>query len=306
MKLESRDLDTLHNLAIEAARIAGNLIQSKVGEHRETNTKEGGNTLASQVVTEVDLESEHLILETLRPATERYDLGVLTEEQEDDSSRLAKDYFWCIDPIDGTLPFIEARPGYSVVIALVARNGTPVIGVILDPASGTLFHASTGSGAMKNGVLLPPSAALPDRPLSWMMDRSMKSIENYEGLVNEMETFAARSGCSGLKIIDHAGAALNASWISESDPAVYFKFPKKEKGGGSLWDFAASACLIREWDTSPTGNSPSDIFGHPLRLNPKGSTFMNERGVLYASTPELAQAVMELHFRFTGTDSPGE
>jgi fructose-1,6-bisphosphatase/inositol monophosphatase family enzyme len=300
MELHSRDLDTLHNLAIEAARTAGNLIQSKVGEHRETNTKEGGNTLASQVVTEVDLESEHLILETLRPATERYDLGVLTEEQEDDSSRLTKDYFWCIDPIDGTLPFIESRPGYSVVIALVARDGTPVIGVILDPASDTLFHASTGSGAMKSGVLLPPAAALPDRPLSWMMDRSMKSIENYRGLVEEMEIFAARSGYPGLEIIDHAGAALNASWVTESHPAVYFKFPKKENGGGSLWDFAASACLIREWETSQTGHSPSDIFGNPLRLNPEGSTFMNEGGVLYASSPELAQAVTELYFRFSG------
>ena len=51
---------------------------------------------------------------------------VLTEETEDDGGRLRADYFWCVDPLDGTLPFIEGRPGSAVSIALIARDGTPV------------------------------------------------------------------------------------------------------------------------------------------------------------------------------------
>ena len=58
--------------------------------------------------------------------TERYDLALLTEELEDDGSRHVKDYFWCIDPIDGTLPFTQKKPGYGVSIALVARDGASV------------------------------------------------------------------------------------------------------------------------------------------------------------------------------------
>ena len=55
--------------------------------------------------------------------TQKYDFGILTEETPDNGSRLVKDYFWCVDPLDGTLPFTEGTPGYSVSIALVSKSG---------------------------------------------------------------------------------------------------------------------------------------------------------------------------------------
>lgn len=36
----------------------------------------------------------------------------------------------------------------------------------------------------------------------------------------------------GLKIIQQGGAAMNACWVLEQEPACYFKFPKPEAGGG--------------------------------------------------------------------------
>ena len=52
--------------------------------------------------------------------------------------RLELNYFWCIDPLDGTLPFIEGKVGYAVSIGLVSRDGTPLIGVVCDPYHQTL------------------------------------------------------------------------------------------------------------------------------------------------------------------------
>lgn len=288
MNLSCDDLNKLHEQALTIASRAGAYIQSRVGEHRETNFKAGGNTLASQVVTEVDLESQRLILDGLRESMDEYRLGLLTEESEDDSSRFERENFWCIDPLDGTLSFVEGKPGYSVSIALVSRSGEPLIGVIHDPVNDTTFHAFQGGGCHKNDKAIPGPGPSDGRPLTWVMDRSMKC--HLPSLVESIERVALETGHAGLTLVDHAGAALNGAWITQYAPAIYFKFPKAVPGGGSLWDFSASACLMKEW-----GRTAKDIFGHPLALNRPGSTFMNQCGILYASHNALEQGVRRVY-----------
>jgi 3'-phosphoadenosine 5'-phosphosulfate (PAPS) 3'-phosphatase len=71
---------------------------------------------------------------------------------------------------------------------------------------------------------------------------------------------------------------MNGITTIEMAPALYFKFPKKADGGGSLWDFAASSVIQSE-----AGGLNSDYFRKPLDLNRKNSTFMNHCGVIYVS-----------------------
>jgi 3'-phosphoadenosine 5'-phosphosulfate (PAPS) 3'-phosphatase len=85
------------------------------------------------------------------------------------------------------------------------------------------------------------------------------------------------------------GAVMNACEVLRHPRACYFKFPKSEAGGGALWDFAATACLFAE-----AGAIATDIEGHPLDLNRSGSTWMNERGVLFATDLELAEHITAL------------
>ncbi len=290
MKLTPQNLETLHDLAVTTATQAGVHIQSRVGNHSGAQTKDGGDTLASQVVTEVDHESQDLILENLANSIWEFNLGLLTEESEDNSSRHEKEAFWCIDPIDGTLPFTEGVPGYSVSIALVSREGKPLIGVIHDPVIQTTYHAFLGGEAMRDGNIISPGDEYSASHLTWTQDRSMKkSIDNARAR-EFLEELAYREGFDGLKILDHAGSVLNACWVTQNKPAVYFKFPKSTQGGGSVWDFAATACLFNEW-----GQPPTDIHGETLNLNPEGSTFMNEKAVVYASSPELRKAIHEFY-----------
>jgi len=120
--LENSDLTILTNIAIQAAQKAGERISEQAGKQIAVQYKTGGTSLASQVVTEIDGLSQEIILQTLKPLTDTYDLGLLTEEQADDKSRCEKEFFWCIDPLDGTLPFIEQKHGYAVSIALISKK----------------------------------------------------------------------------------------------------------------------------------------------------------------------------------------
>jgi 3'(2'), 5'-bisphosphate nucleotidase/myo-inositol-1(or 4)-monophosphatase len=294
MKLSSTNLFLLSQCAISAAYQAGQIISSFSDQSVTVTKKQGGDTLASQVVTEVDHLSQEIILQTLLPTCEMFDLALLSEEIPDNLERLEKDYFWCIDPLDGTLPFIQSTPGYSVSIALVAHDGTPVIGVIYDPVEQTLYHAVKGCGAFRNGkpLTLKLASTTSEQALTWVADQSFEQHPLFSTVMTELENIAKQIGYTGLTTVLQGGAAMNACWVLEKQPACYFKLPKPEPGGGSLWDFAATACIFQE-----AGALVSDINGKTLELNRHDSTFMNHQGALYSSHTVLAERIIELSNR---------
>ena len=128
--------------AVQAALKAGELGRSYRDREVEVLHKEE-DTYASQVVTEVDRKAQDAILQVLGPSCEEF--GLASSEENRDGSRFEKQCFWCIDPMDGTLPFIRKEPGYSVSIGLVA-DGSPQIGVVYDPVHEVLWQAAKGQG----------------------------------------------------------------------------------------------------------------------------------------------------------------
>ncbi|MBS3953910.1 MAG: inositol monophosphatase [Methylomicrobium sp.] len=294
MKLSFNDLFLLSQCAISAAYQAGRLIAEKSYHPITVNTKQGGESLASQVVTEVDHLSQDIILQILLPTCERFDLALLSEERPDNRQRLEKDYFWCIDPLDGTLPFIESIPGYAVSIALVSRDGEAHLGVIYDPVEQTLYHAIKGHGAFCNSKPLKLNAIDPalDQKLTFITDRSFADFPLFDTVRNELDVIAGDLSHAGSVLLLQGGAAMNACQVLEESAACYFKFPKPQPGGGSVWDYAATACLFRE-----AGAVACDIEGNPLPLNGPDSTYMNHCGVIYASHSELAERIINLYAR---------
>lgn len=276
MKLTPEQRGELAEVAIAAATAAGQLIASS--RPRTVEHKPGMDSLASEVVTEIDRQSEDIIIAHLEPTLDRFDLGVLTEERTDDGGRFTHDHFWCIDPLDGTLPFVEGRPGYSVSIALVAHDGTPLIGVIYDPVTATCVHAIAGAGAFRNGEPWTPASHVRGDELTVFADRSFAAHDRVAAA-------AQRLGLAGVGLHVGAGAAMNALGVLDHPPACYMKLPKPA-GGGSLWDFAATACVFDE-----IGAVATDITGRPLDLNRADSTFMHHRGVLFATDADIAAAL---------------
>ena len=254
--------------------------------------KESGSTLASQVVTEVDRKSQDAILQVLLPTCDELDIALLAEEDEDDRGRLESAYFWCIDPLDGTLPFINGQPGYSVSIGLVAKDGTPLIGVVYDPVHDVLYQATKGQGLRHNNERWLPTQD--SQALTFTYDRSFAEDPNFNQVKDELEAYAHSLGLNEFNPIHYGGAVLNACHVLENGPGCHFKFPKSQDGGGSLWDYAATACLYEEG-----GAVVSDVFGNSLELNRPDSTYMNHRGALYATNKELAKRVREIIAKYS-------
>ncbi|MEL6253231.1 MAG: inositol monophosphatase family protein [Bacteroidota bacterium] len=270
------DLKKLCDIAIEAALAAGKVIQQYMNEEVEVEKKEGGSNYASQVVTIADKESEKIILDHLLPTCEEFDIAMLSEETEDDGGRFKKDFFWCIDPMDGTLAFIHKRPGFSVSIALVAKDGTPQIGLVFDPSRETLYHAINAQGVFRNRK--PWEIKNTNEHLTYVTDKKLKDTprsKEIEGLLSEK---AQKLGLKEVKEISGAGAVLSAMRVLENGPACMLKFPKPEKGGGSIWDYAATACIYQE-----LGLPATNFEGGRLELNRKEDSFMNHQGVFYSN-----------------------
>ncbi len=300
MKLTQLQLVELTRLAEKAAKRAGSMIESIIEndprlQQVSISKKQSGSSPASQVVTEVDLKSEKIILDILQPSLQQYELALLSEETIDDSSRFVRDYFWCIDPLDGTLAFTESRPGFSISIALVSKKGEPLIGVIYDPSTHTLISSTQGAGVCKNGsafVLTKSnqenSDQLNSHKLTIFTEPSLLEHPSFTSIRSALSQTDISLPWNEIELKQGGGAVINACRVLENHPAVYFKLPKASEGGGSSWDFAATSAIFNE-----LGLVVTDVFGKPLQLNKRGNTFMNHCGVVYASDHILAEALQK-------------
>src|SRR5512135_2883144 len=120
-------------LAAAAALEAGRAAMSRFGSDLVVTHK-----APDQPLTEADLEANRILHERLVGA--RPDYGWLSEETADDPERLERERVWIVDPIDGTRSFIAGRPEFSISVGVVER-GRPMVGVVLNPATGELYAA---------------------------------------------------------------------------------------------------------------------------------------------------------------------
>lgn len=95
-------------------------------------------------LTLADQKANDLIVKVL----EETNLPILSEEGRDIpySERKDWEYFWLVDPLDGTKEFIKKNGEFTVNIALIHKN-LPVLGVIHAPVLHETFWASKGNGA---------------------------------------------------------------------------------------------------------------------------------------------------------------
>ena len=138
-------LDTINFEEVnQIARAAGAAILEVYGTEFSVDSKEDDSPL-----TEADRRSNAVILEglaRLNPA-----IPIISEETRTLPYEERKDwnYFWLVDPLDGTKEFIKRNGEFTVNIALV-RGQTPVLGVVYQPVGDHLYWAAEGRGAWKS------------------------------------------------------------------------------------------------------------------------------------------------------------
>src|SRR3989344_79566 len=129
-------------VAKEAAIESGKITLSLQGKRHTFIGKEK----LGDFTTEADITSEKKILSILQ--TKFPDHNFISEEigKIDNGS----DYWWIIDPLDGTIPYTSGLRTFGVSIGLL-KDKKPILGVVNLPAMESLFWAEEGKGAFLNG-----------------------------------------------------------------------------------------------------------------------------------------------------------
>ncbi len=129
-------------LAIKASLLAGNEILKVYNtDDFEIKIKSDNSPL-----TLADQKAHKVIVDILKETN----IPVLSEEGKNIAfeERSKWDYYWLVDPLDGTKEFIKRNGEFTVNIALI-HNQTPVAGVIYVPVTRDLYFSENELGAFK-------------------------------------------------------------------------------------------------------------------------------------------------------------
>jgi len=135
------DLERVKRVGIAAAYKGADLLCSRFGRTGRISKKG-----VIDLVTEADIESEKIIIKTIRSAFP--DHGILAEESGQNAGK--PDRYWIIDPLDGTTNFAHRLGLFCIAIAFVCDDEI-ACGIVLSPLTGELFTAVAGQGAQLNG-----------------------------------------------------------------------------------------------------------------------------------------------------------
>jgi 3'(2'), 5'-bisphosphate nucleotidase len=226
MRLDDHDTDAIALRLAEIALEAGQVLRRLETALIEKHIKDDGSP-----TTAADLAAEELIIRRIRQAWD----GVPVIAEETSSTVKADDYFFLVDPLDGTGDFIHGTGEYSVNIALI-RNGRPIAAVVAAPAMGHVWIA--GRTALSGPI--PENL---DGEVAWQDVRSRPAPErDLVALVSRRHGDHATEAClSTLSIGTRrmASSALKFCLIASGQADVYVRC-----GPTMEWDTAAGDHIL--------------------------------------------------------------
>ena len=250
------------NIAIRAARRAGNLISSAVDQvDRLDVTEKATNDFVSQV----DRQAEESIISVIREAYPDHD--ILAEESGNTQGNENSDFQWIIDPLDGTTNFLHGFPQFAVSIG-VKHKGRMEHAVVYDPSRQELFTASRGSGAFLDNRRIRVSkqtsltGALLGTGFPYKDQRHLDAyLAMFKALIKDTAGIR-RPGSAALDLAYVAAGRFDGFW----------------EIGLNAWDMAAGVLLVRE-----AGGLVGDFSG--------GHDFL-KTGNIVAAAPKLFPAML--------------
>lgn len=146
MSIDHKDLKTLLEIAVAAARAAGQRAMEDI------NYAKAYAKTPFEIVTDCDGRCQQIIIDTIKQNFS--DHGFIGEEGNagkifKQAPRGDSDIWWVIDPIDGTNNFSHKILNFAVSIAAI-QNGRPVLGVIFEPSTDSMFTAVKDSSPRFN------------------------------------------------------------------------------------------------------------------------------------------------------------
>ena len=212
-------MEQLLKCAQQAALEAGKAIMEVYAQPFEVYTKDDNSP-----VTQADLHASDIIKEMLKPT------GLPFVSEEDlPSDRSQYNRYWLVDPLDGTVEFVNRNGEFTVNIALI-DNKQPVLGVIYAPVTNLLWYA-IGTHCVCPPVTKQTNAV---RPYTVLVSRSHRTPE-----VDEYINKVLRPVHPDL-VIDTQGSSLKFARLAEGTADVYVCYSKTKE-----WDTAAADAILR-------------------------------------------------------------
>ena len=215
------------NIAVRAARQAGNLIVRAIGQIDTLNIKEKS---ANDYVTEVDLRAEQEIVKIIKRAYPQH--GILAEEGGESTG---KEFEWIIDPLDGTTNFLHGLPQYAVSIGIKYR-GRLEHAVVYNPISEEMFTASRGEGARLNDRRIRVANRTNLKGALLGTGIPFREDQDLELYLKTLQVLLP--GTAGVR--RPGSAALDLAYVAAGRFDGFWEF------GLNAWDMAAGILLVQE------------------------------------------------------------
>jgi myo-inositol-1(or 4)-monophosphatase len=239
VSIDHKDLNALLETAVVAARAAGQLAMENI------NSAKAYAKTPSEIVTDCDIRCQQIIIDTIKQNFSAH--GFIGEEGI--AGKIFKqaphsdgDIWWVIDPIDGTNNFAHKILNFCVSIAAI-QNGRPILGVIFEPSTDSMFTVVKDSSPRFNDRSIQVS----DSDLDIFESIGIESFFS-QGVPAWIPVLMSKLRCRAL-----GTTALHLAYVAKgSFIGTICHKPK-------LWDIAAGAILVES-----AGGVVSDWQGNPV------------------------------------------
>ena len=179
-----------------------------------------------------------------------YSFPIISEENKavPYAERAQYEYYWLVDPLDGTKEFIKRNGEFTVNIALICRD-TVVFGVVHTPCAAETAWAGKGAGAWlcKDGTETPLAAATyrnTDEQLRIFCSRSHLNPETEAFIAQYKDPISVSKGSSLKFLLIAAGEAHvyprlapTMEWDTAAAQIIV------EEAGGRVWNYETKQAL---------------------------------------------------------------
>ncbi len=183
-----------------------------------------------------DKASNEVIVKALK---EQYpDIPLISEEEKSIPYETRKnwEYFWLVDPLDGTKEFIKRNGQFTVNIALI-HTKKPVLGVVYTPVSEEMYYGiqdgvtEHAAGAFKqHGSSAPEPIRVSEKQINRIAVRSSSHASPEEDEV--LSHYDVRESIS-------KGSSLKFCMVAEAKADIYYRH-----GPTMEWDTAAGQAVV--------------------------------------------------------------
>jgi len=212
---------------ITIAKEAGDAIMQVYKQNFEVEYKQDNSPL-----TLADKKANDIIETGLKQLSVNF--PILSEEGKSIpyEDRKYWEYFWLVDPLDGTKEFVKKNDEFTVNIALIYKD-TPVLGVVYAPALDVCYWSKQDEGAFKDGQKLPLKTE--------SQRNTYKIVASRSHMSDETQTFIDAIDTQKEKELISIGSSLKICLVAEGEADIYPRL-----GPTMEWDTGAAHAVVGE------------------------------------------------------------